>query len=62
MDGWVVELLAHLGDEHLDLLVAPAEDAGEDGRRIRLGALDLLDKLVLAEFLELGVLGPSANG
>lgn len=57
----VLELAAHARAQHLDLLAAPTQDAREGRQRVRADGLDLLQLLVAAQFLELGVLGPGAD-
>lgn len=46
MDFRILEVCPDLGDEHLEFLVAPVEDACENRRRVGLDGFDLLYPLV----------------
>lgn len=61
MNRTVLEFLLRLCHNHLNLLIAPAEHSPKKLRRVRVNGLPRLDRLILANLLELWVLGPWAD-
>ena len=62
MDSWVLQVLSYFGYKRLNFLVAPAKDASENRRRVRLYRFNLLYALEHTEFFKLRVFRPSSNG
>lgn len=45
---WLLQVLLHLGNKYIDLILRPAKNVGKDSRRVRIDDLLLLDDLVSA--------------
>lgn len=61
MNRSVLKFLLRLRHNHLDLLVAPTEHSAKKLGRVRVNGLPRLHRLILANFLELWVLGPGTD-
>lgn len=57
----ILELLVRLGQQRLDLLGTPAQDAREQRRVVGLDALELHGLVEGADLLHLGVFGPGSD-
>lgn len=62
MNRTVLEFLLGLRHNHLNLLVAPAENSAKKLGRVRINCLPRLHRLILANLLKLWILRPGTNG